>query len=37
MAFCDGSVHVISFFIDPTTHQRLANRRDGQAIDASKY
>ncbi len=37
MAFCDGSVHVISFFIDSTTNQRLANRRDGQAIDASKF
>ena len=37
MAFCDGSVHVISFFIDMTTHTHLANRHDGFAIDASKY
>jgi prepilin-type N-terminal cleavage/methylation domain-containing protein len=37
MAFCDGSVHVISFFIDMTTHTHLANCHDGFAIDASKY
>jgi prepilin-type processing-associated H-X9-DG protein len=37
MAFCDGSVHVISFYIDLTTHGHLANRNDGQAIDASKF
>jgi len=36
MAFCDGSVRPISFSIDLTVHQRLANRRDGQPVDASK-
>lgn len=36
MAFCDGSVHGISYYIDSTTHQRLCNRADGQPIDASK-
>jgi prepilin-type N-terminal cleavage/methylation domain-containing protein len=37
MVMCDGSVHVISFSIDPETHRRLSNRADGQPIDASKY
>lgn len=37
VAFCDGSIHVMSFFIDLTTHGRLANRHDGQAVDASKF
>jgi prepilin-type N-terminal cleavage/methylation domain-containing protein len=32
---CDGSVHVLSYDIDGTTYGRLANRRDGQAIDTS--
>jgi len=37
VALCDGSVRVISFFIDMTTHGRLANRKDGQPVDASKF
>ena len=37
MAFCDGSVREISYSIDGTTHGRLANRKDGQAIDAKAY
>jgi len=37
VALCDGSVRVISFYIDPTTHGRLANRKDGQPVDASKF
>ncbi len=36
-AFCDGSVHVISFSIDQTINLRLANRADGQLIDGSKF
>jgi prepilin-type N-terminal cleavage/methylation domain-containing protein/prepilin-type processing-associated H-X9-DG protein len=35
--FCDGSVHGISFSIDPLTHSLLANRADNQPIDDSKW
>ncbi|HEX3999841.1 MAG TPA: DUF1559 domain-containing protein [Pirellulales bacterium] len=37
MAMCDGSVRTIAFTVDLTTHDRLANRHDGQPIDQSKY
>ena len=37
MAFCDGSVHQISYGIAPTIHWQLGNRADGNAIDASMY
>ncbi len=37
MAFCDGSVHQISYGIAPVIHAELGNRADGQAIDASMY
>ncbi len=37
MVFCDGSVHVINYSIDPTLHSRLANRCDGQLLDGSKF
>jgi len=35
--FCDGAVRAISFTIDPTVHQRLSNRKDGQVIDESQF
>jgi prepilin-type N-terminal cleavage/methylation domain-containing protein/prepilin-type processing-associated H-X9-DG protein len=37
MAFCDGSVHQISYGIAPAIHWQLGNRADGNAIDASMY
>ena len=32
VAFCDGSVQVISFAIDPRVHQSLASRADGEVV-----
>lgn len=32
MGMCDGSVHGISFDIDPIMHGRLANRKDGDPV-----
>ena len=37
MAFCDGSVHTMSFTIDRETHRRLGNRKDGFAIDGKSF
>ena len=34
--FCDGSIHVLNYAIDPTLFQNLTNRCDGVAIDPSK-
>lgn len=36
LVFCDGSVHAISYSIDPEIHSRLANRHDEQTVDASQ-
>jgi prepilin-type processing-associated H-X9-DG protein len=37
MAFCDGSVHIIDYTIDPEIHNRLANRDDGMTIDRTQF
>jgi len=37
MSFCDGSIHTISFSIDPEVHRRLGNRRDGLTVDQSRF
>ncbi len=36
-ALCDGSVRSISYSIDQSVHRRLANRMDGEVIDASQF
>jgi len=36
VALCDGSVRVMSYSIDATTHRYLGDRKDAQPIDASK-
>jgi len=36
-AFCDGSVHTVSYSIDAETYRRLGNRKDGLTVDGSKY
>jgi prepilin-type N-terminal cleavage/methylation domain-containing protein len=33
MAFCDGSVHLMSYSLNPTIHKYLGNRKDGHPID----
>ncbi len=35
--FCDGSVHTISYEIDPAIHRQLANRRDGEKVDRGDF
>ena len=37
MAFCDGSVTVISYSIAAAIHNCLANRKDGLPIDGKKF
>jgi prepilin-type N-terminal cleavage/methylation domain-containing protein len=34
--FCDGSVHFLSYDIDPQNHRRLGNRQDGEVVDLSQ-
>lgn len=35
--FCDGSVHKISYSIDPATFRDLGNARDGNPIDQANF
>jgi prepilin-type N-terminal cleavage/methylation domain-containing protein/prepilin-type processing-associated H-X9-DG protein len=37
MAFCDGSVQLINYSINPDIHSYLSNRKDGRTIDAKAY
>ena len=37
MGMCDGSVHHISYEIEPTIHRDLGNRRDGNPVDKSAF
>lgn len=37
MAFCDGSVHTVSFAISPIVHGHLGNRDDGAVIDPTGF
>lgn len=37
MAFCDGSVRMISFTVDSYAHEYLGDRDDEKAVDASRY
>jgi type II secretory pathway pseudopilin PulG len=37
MAFCDGSVHLMSYALSQPIHQCLTNRKDGQTIDGKAF
>jgi hypothetical protein len=37
MVFCDGSVHLIGYTVDDTTHSRLGSIADGQPVGANSY
>jgi prepilin-type N-terminal cleavage/methylation domain-containing protein/prepilin-type processing-associated H-X9-DG protein len=37
MAFCDGSVDLVGYAIDPAVHSHFCQRADGQTIDAKAY
>jgi len=37
VCFCDGSVRLVSFTIDATTHLHLGDRDDGEPVDMSEF
>jgi prepilin-type N-terminal cleavage/methylation domain-containing protein/prepilin-type processing-associated H-X9-DG protein len=37
MVFCDGSVHVIPYSIDPAVHMHLGDRHDGAPVPVNEY
>ncbi len=37
MVFCDGSVHMMNYTIDPVAHSLLGDRADGQTINGNKF
>jgi len=37
VTFCDGSVHQISYLIDPTLFSYFGGRDDGEIVDGSKF
>jgi len=37
VVFCDGSVHFVTYSIDPFIHKWLGNREDGRTIDESAF
>jgi len=37
MSFCDGSVRMIDYNIDPIIHKYLGNRHDGIVLDGKKF
>jgi hypothetical protein len=37
MAFCDGSVHAITYEISTQVHAQLSDRLDGSTVDATQY
>ena len=37
MAFCDGSVQMMNYTIDPLVHSYLGNRKDGEVIDGKAF
>lgn len=37
MAMCDGSVQAMNYGIDPPTHRKLGNRKDGESIPSNAF